>query len=339
MSLFRKLVAAAGLSLMAGSAMAADVTLRFSTFHPQGHWYVVDHLLPLFKRIEEATEGRVKVQLLPKVVGTAQTQYDVVRDGLADMAYIIPGYTPGRFPLQELGELPLLGDDVRTLAPAFVKLYREEFEKFGEFGEVHPLIIYNVVPVRIFNAKRSLNTVDDFAGLKLRSPGQVTTDLLEAMKAVPILKSTAEVYEMLSTGAIDGQISVAPVLLAGNTASFTNVVTSVPGGFANSVHLIGINKARWESLSEADRKIITETLVPEFNTTLTADWKRQDEEAMKAYATMGYKVETTPPEFVEKFRAIIQPIEDAWIARAKSAGVADPAALLARLRAEAAAAR
>jgi TRAP-type C4-dicarboxylate transport system substrate-binding protein len=319
---------------MAGSAWAADtVTLRFSSFLPSTHWYVKDHLMPLFESIDKATEGRVKVELLPKVVGTALSQYDVVRDGLADMAYIIPGYTPGRFPLQEIGELPLLGDDVEVMSPAFTKLYREKFAQYNEFGNVVPFAIYNVVPVRIFNSRHQINTVADFKGLKLRSPGKVTTTALELLGAVPILKSSAEVYEMLSTGAIDGQLSVSPVLVAGNTAGFTKFATSIPGGIANSVHLIGLNADKWNEISEADRKTLETIVVPEFVQSVVKAWATQDKEAMKTLAANGYDVGTVGPEFVTEFRTLVKPIEDEWIDSAKKKGVTDPAAILAEFRA------
>ena len=333
MTFFKKLTVAAGLSILAGTAWADTVTLRFSSFHPATHWYVKDHLEPLFKSIEEATEGRVKVELLPKVVGTALSQYDVVRDGLADMAYIIPGYTPDRFPLQAIGELPLLGDDVEVMAPAFMKLYREKFAQFNEFGNVVPFAIYNVVPVRIFNARRQINTVADFNGLKLRSPGKVTTAALELLGAVPILKSSTEVYEMLSTGAIDGQLSVSPVLVAGNTIDFTKYATSIPGGIANSVHLVGINADKWNQISEEDRKTLEEVVAPEFVQSVIKAWAVQDQEAMDAFKAKGYDIGVVGPEFVTEFQALVKPIEDEWINRAREKGVEDPAAILAEFRA------
>ncbi|MFD2858083.1 hypothetical protein ACFSZS_29695 [Seohaeicola zhoushanensis] len=75
--------------------MAQDVTIRYSNWLPSGFWLKEEVIADWIKQVEEVTEGRVVVETTPKVVGSVQGQYDVIRDGLADLSWIVAGYTPG----------------------------------------------------------------------------------------------------------------------------------------------------------------------------------------------------------------------------------------------------
>ena len=117
----------AAIALSAQSALAETV-IRYSSWLPVNHWYVAGTIVPYLKEIENVTGGRVKVDILPKIVGTPQSQFDVVKEGLADMSWIVVGYTPGRFKLAEMGELPFGGDSTST-GPAFHRTYMKHFAK------------------------------------------------------------------------------------------------------------------------------------------------------------------------------------------------------------------
>src|SRR5690606_35882949 len=92
-------------------ASSAQTVIRYSPWLPPGHAVHEGLLRPWAAEVEKLTEGRVQIEFLPKAVGSPAAQFDVVRDGLADMGVILPGYTPGRFPLLDMGELPLLSSD------------------------------------------------------------------------------------------------------------------------------------------------------------------------------------------------------------------------------------
>ena len=57
-------------------------------------------------------------------LGKAFDHYDMARDGIADGAYVNPGYQPGRFPVIAAGELPFLFKDARTGTAALDAWYR-----------------------------------------------------------------------------------------------------------------------------------------------------------------------------------------------------------------------
>jgi TRAP-type transport system periplasmic protein len=70
---------AVGFSLVLGAsvqtAAAADVTLNYSPWLPDGYPLNAAVLKPWMAEIETATEGRVKFNWLPKAVGKATAQF------------------------------------------------------------------------------------------------------------------------------------------------------------------------------------------------------------------------------------------------------------------------
>src|ERR1700728_153400 len=94
---------ALGLGVRAASAQDKTFTLKLS------HWVPPSH--PLQKAIqdwaddiEKASNGTIKYHIYPSQhLRNAFDHYDVARDGIADFAYVNPGYQPGRFPIIAAG--------------------------------------------------------------------------------------------------------------------------------------------------------------------------------------------------------------------------------------------
>ena len=58
------------------------------------------------QQVEKATNGRIKLQMLPKHPSAAPGTFDAVRDDLVDVSYVTASYTPARHVLPLLAELP-----------------------------------------------------------------------------------------------------------------------------------------------------------------------------------------------------------------------------------------
>jgi len=331
--------AALGLSLASAGASAQSVTVKYSSWLPLNHWINQTIFNPWFAEVEKATQGRVKFDVLPKTVGTALTAYDVIRDGLADTSLVVASYSPGRFVLAEMLDLPMLGNDSSTMSVISERTYRKHFMPKGEFAGTKVLSIFNIVPLQIFNNKRPVVTIDDIKGLKLRSPTKSTTSILNATGGIPILKSSAEAFEMLSSGAIDGQMTQADTVVVNNGTAFMKFGTLVPGGLSNSCLLIPFNPDTWAKISKADQEAIEKITTGKMAQTFGDGFFRQEQKAMKIMADAGYKIIEADAAFVNALRPAIQAIDDDWIKRAKEKGVSDPAAILAEYRAEIAKAR
>lgn len=338
LKVFAGLVAATALTLSMTAAWAEDVTLRYSSWLPANHHVNQNAMYPWFEEITKVTEGRVKVEILPKVVGTAASQFDVIRDGLADVSFIVTGYTPGRFVLAEMGELSFLGNDARVFAPAFNRIYRKHMEPLNEFEGVKLLTIYSNAPGNIMTTKKQVSSIADMKGLKLRSTGPYTTELLNQVGAIPILKSSNEAFEMLSTGVIDGSLAQRETVKNMKMIDLMQYGTLIPGGLFSAALGVIVNNDTWGRISPEDQKAIEEISHEKLALAMGTTFHNADadsEKTMRETSTLTLQVASD--EFVAQLKEAVAPLEAAWAERAKAKGLADPAAVLAEFRAEVAA--
>ncbi|MWB78147.1 hypothetical protein GLS40_08940 [Pseudooceanicola sp. 216_PA32_1] len=303
------------------AAMAQDVTIRYSNWLPNGFWLKEEVIANWIDQVAEVTDGRVVVETMPKVVGSVQGQYDVIRDGLADLSWIVTGYTPGRFPLIEFGDLGLQGEKAGVMAPAMDRIYREQLASYDVFEGVEPLSVLVISPLQMVLKDKVINSVDDLKGLKLRSSSNTLTAAIEAVGSVPILKSMAEVYEMLSSGTIDGQITNLNSVIGFNGLDLTNSQYYIPGGMSNAVILWGLNKDTWNRISPEDQEAIRGISGEVFAGNVGAEYDTQDAAALQQMKEAGYTLTRASDADMEALRSKLKPIEDAWIARAKEAGL------------------
>ncbi len=334
---FTAFAAAAAISALgATSAMAQETVLRYSSWFPPSH-SLNTALAEWIANVEEATEGRVTVEYLPATVGAVRDQFDVARDGLADITLILPGYTPGRFPLMEMGELPLLvPTDQATVAPAFNRVYEEELAQYAPFEGTHVLTVFASAPTSVTTSSgNAVTSMDDFSGLKLRAPSTTASAVIDAVGAVAVQKPVTEIYELASTGVVDGTFfSLAPII-SWKTEDIFKEITEIPGGMGQSVIALLMNQARWDSLSAEDQAAINGVSGPALAAIIGRVWQEDEDKAQAQLAEIGgFTFHDVSDEMFTNFKAAIQPVEAEWIERAKAEGVEDPQALLDAFRAE-----
>jgi TRAP-type transport system periplasmic protein len=333
----RRLVGALALiGAFAAAVPAAGQTtvIKYSNWLPAGQAMRVEVVEPWIAEVEKVTNGRVKIDTLPKVVGTLPAQFDVARDGQADLVIFIPGYTPNRFDLLEVLQLPFMGDDPQVLAPIADRFYRKNLASYGEFKGVHPLSVYVVSPGQVFNVKRPLRNLSDFKGLKMRSPQPSTTQALTLLGAVPVSKPVTEAYELLSSGVLDCILLPPESVPAFKLNDLISYGTIVPGAIYNTVLVMGINEEKWKALRAEDRDAIMRISGDAFASRIGAAYAKGDRAAFDGLRKAGKSVETLSAPVVEDMKKVLAPIEKDWIEKAKKKGVADPQKLIDQLRAD-----
>src|ERR687897_860357 len=95
--------------LSAGPAGAQDKqTLKFAVFTPDQEMTVKVAMTPFSKRVEEGSQGTLKIDLFPNgALGrNPALQTKMVQDGVADIAWVIPSYMPGVYLDDDVFELP-----------------------------------------------------------------------------------------------------------------------------------------------------------------------------------------------------------------------------------------
>ena len=120
-------LAAAGLlGLAAPMAQAAEaVKLKFSSFEPPMANITANVLTPFAKDASAASGGTLQVDMFPGgTLGRNPTQQlKLVMDGVADLAWIVLPYTPGRFDDADVVGLPFVIQNATEASVALHRLY------------------------------------------------------------------------------------------------------------------------------------------------------------------------------------------------------------------------
>jgi RNA polymerase sigma factor (sigma-70 family) len=190
---------AAALALPAG---AEDLT--FAHFMPATSWQHEALFTAWEQAVEDASGGRLDVTVFPaQTLGKAPQGYDNARDGIADIAWTVQGYTAGRFPLSQIVELPGLFDTAEIGSCAFQKLY-DSGALDAEYADTHVLFVHTHGPGHLHTRDRAVTRLSDLEGLKIRRPTAVIGQLLEELGAEPVGMPAPAIYEAASRGTIDG---------------------------------------------------------------------------------------------------------------------------------------
>lgn len=244
-------------------ARAADPEFTFTIHHFLSPKAVTQTKMiePWAKRIEEASDGRIKFEIFPSMSmgGKPPELYRQVRDGSADIVWTLIGYTPGVFPRTEVFELPSIHvGSARATNLAILDsmdLIKEDF------ADLHPLLVH----VHAGNALHLTEPLDSYdstslEGLKLRTPSRTGAWLIEAMGAEPVGMPVPALPQALAKGTVDGALVPFEIMPPLKLQDLTKM--SIEGEnnerFGTSVFLYAMNKDSYASLPDDLRKIIDE---------------------------------------------------------------------------------
>lgn len=183
------------------SAAQAQSEMRFSHFVPTTHRSIAGVQM-WADSLSKATGGKLTVRIFPaEQLGKAKDHYDLVRDGIADAAWVVPGYTPGRFPAASLLELPFMASNANGGSMVFDQWYRPLAAR--EMPEVHYCLGFLQDP-GVLHTSRKVETPQDLKGLKLRSPTAPLSEFFQSIGASSVAIPAPQVREAIERGTIDG---------------------------------------------------------------------------------------------------------------------------------------
>lgn len=102
--------------------------------------------------------------------------YDLAVTGVAHLSHVGLPYTPGRFPMAEVIELPIAKSVESIYSQAYWELYKKGYFD-NDFKEVKVLWLAVVGPYDYQMAEKPVLTFDDMKGLKMRASGKAHTEV------------------------------------------------------------------------------------------------------------------------------------------------------------------
>lgn len=317
------------------SASAQEVVLRFNRWVPPTHHFHARIMAPWAERVEKASEGRIKIEFTASSLGAPPRQFDLAATGIADITAGNQTYTPDRFVLSRVAELPFLGDSGEALSVAQWRVHERYFASAGEYKGTKLLTVFNNGPFQIFTAKKPIAMVEDLKNLKMRAAGGTPTEVANALGVVPIGAPVTEAYEMLSRGIVDGTFLPPDSIRSFRMDKFLAYQVKIPAGLYNAAFFVVMNEGKWEALSDANKKAVASVSGEVFAREAGRIWDDQDRIANEQFKGSGMNITTASPAMMAELKQRLSGIEAAWVKEAAAKGV-DGKAALAMLREEAA---
>ncbi len=285
-------------------------------------------LEPWCAKIATESNNRIKCQIYPSMQlgGSVPQLYDQVADGVVDVIWTVAGYSAGRFPLVEVFELPFFMNDAQSGSKALWE-YVLRYDA-AEFKDVHP-IAFHVHGGGVFHMiKKPIVQRSDLRGMKVRAPTRQTTKMLAALGATPVGMPVPQVPEALAKGVIDGAIlpyEVMPALKVEELTRFHSGPDASQPMIYNSVFIMAMNKARYESLPADLKKVIDANSGMDLSARIGRLFAEM--ELINKQKMAGGAINVISNAEIEQWKQVVQPVTEGWIKDANDRG-ADGAALL-----------
>ena len=312
------LVILLGSSRPARTAPANVIELKLASLVPPVHTMNRSIITPWIKEVEQRTQGRVKVSIFPaETLGKARDDYDLAARGVAEVAEFVHAYTPGRFPLSSVMDLPLGVPSSKIGCRIFWELYEKYMKQ--EYSDVKLLCLFTTEPGQIAMTKKLVKTMSDLKGMRLRSPGPRQTALLRAFGASPLTIPGPDMYDALQKGMADG--ALLPISGVRDFKVEELIKYTTIGNFYALPNGIVMNLNTWKSLPPDIQKIIDETTGLRLAEKGGEAFDRTGAQVQEEQRKRGAEYYQLPPAEMKIFREKFKVVTDAWVAEMESKGL------------------
>ncbi len=311
--MLKPLAAVAALTVAFAGAAQAQINLKLADFAGANDSTYSDVIKPWFEDVNKALAGKVHIDGFPggALGRNPAVQVKLVQDGVADLAFFVPSYTPGRFPDNEVMELPGIIDNSNESSIAIWRMYKAGLLR--GYDEFHVIALWTTFPYNI-HTDFPVTKIADLKGKKLRAGGPVAADTMKALGAVPVGMPIPAVAENISKHVLNGTAADWNVMYAFRivdvaTHHYMAQLGTVPIG-------VLMNKASWEKLpadakAEID-KLSGETLSRRFG---KVNGRVQDEFLAKTRAMKDHTFVFPDKAATAEWEKTVDPVIGKWVAK------------------------
>lgn len=323
MSVFRRLLSplacASALALLAPAAVAQEsVVLKFEHFLSSSAIGHTELVTPWCDDLDKASDGRLKCEIYPSMQlgGKPEQLPNLLQNGVIDIAFTAFGYSPGRFPRAEAGELPLVLPQKLEDANAVMWDYMnnaasEDIENFQMLG------VFIGGDSGFHTVKTPITKMKDLKGLRIRAATRVIGNFLTALGATPIAMPPAQITDSMSKGVLDGVITVwelVPATKLDETSFEHTEMASDQFMLTASPLTFLMSKKRYESLPDDLRQILDEHSGPALNQRAAELWTRTARQARDKVEDMpDQNIHVVDDAFYADMQDKAQLVYDDWI--------------------------
>ncbi|MEJ8850346.1 TRAP transporter substrate-binding protein [Variovorax rhizosphaerae] len=322
--------AIAALAAYSFSAQAQDkpVILKMSSWVPAQH-PLNPSLIAWAEDIKKASGGTITATLFPsEQLGKAFDHYDMARDGIADFAYVNPGYQPGRFPIMAGASLPFLFSNAKGGSAAIDAWYRNYAAK--EMKDVKFCFAFVHDP-GTFHSRKKITLPTDIKGMKIRPATSTIGQMVTSLGGTNVQASAPESRDMLERGVADAITFPWGSIGLFGIDKVVNFHMDVP--LYVTPFVWAMNKDKYDSMSVAQKKVIDDHCTSEWAEKVASPWADFEFAGRAKIAALpGHEVYKLTPDQLDAWRKAVAPGEAQWAEGVKKVG-GDPKAAMDALKA------
>jgi TRAP-type C4-dicarboxylate transport system substrate-binding protein len=239
--------------LLPAGTVAEPIKLKLAFFSSDVAVLYQGGVKPFVDAVNAAGAGVVQIEVFfGGTLGKVPSQQPrLVRDGIADIAFIVPGYSAGEFPDNAVIELPGLFRNQQEASLAFTALVKANVLRgYDDFIVINA---FTAEPHSI-HTRRPIASLDDLKGLKIRVNNPIEAETFDKLGMRAIVMPVNQIADALGSGAIDGA-AVPPAMLAefgvGRLATYHYMIHAD----APTLALI-MNRTRFEALPKPTQDIL-----------------------------------------------------------------------------------
>ena len=315
----------------AGPAAAQEkqINLKVSIWVPSSH-PLVESAKQWGASLQKESGGSITVSLFPsEQLGKAFDHYDMVRDGIADVGYVSPGYQPGRFPIINAAQLPFVVSKEKGGTTAINEWYAKYAAK--EMPDTHFCMAFVQEPGGLHSvAKIVLPT--DIRGKKVRPAHSIVGGWVTDLGGTNVQASAPEARDALERGIADAIFFPwNSMFLFGldKASKFT-----IENPLYTTVFTWSMNKAMYENASAAQRKVIDDHCTSAWAEKLGGPWAEYERAGIeKLRKAPGHTMINLTQEQLAAWQASAVRVQADWAESVRKVGQ-DPASVLAELKAK-----
>lgn len=173
-------------------------------------WFYDDMWRPggRFQQIlEEKSNGRFKLEVRRQLFPRREV-HTAISEGRAQIGEMRAPWISGTFPLFDIGALPFWWGgayewEAFNNDPRMVEIWDDYYRKIG----LVKLGTFISSPNEIIWGHKPVDSLDDLAGLKVRTSGAIQTEAMRALGASPLTIPGPEIAEAVARGTVDGVLT------------------------------------------------------------------------------------------------------------------------------------
>ena len=293
------------------AAEAKTYKITLSTVWPTSYNYLVDPIFEFAKKVEERTNGQVKVTIYHSAqLFKGKEELPALERGDIDMSASNDVYLTGIIPELGILSLPFQWQNnesfQRSIDAGLLDLGLKE--KFKE----HNIILLSATSgggYQVYAKNKPVISPDDFKGRIWGVSGSTASKTMEALGGTPTTMGSSELYMALQRGTIDG--TTRP-LITGSGRKLDEVIDHL--SVTNMYYftsLLLMNKSIWDELPKEFQEIIQQAAI-ERNQTQAKLLKEFESGVEEHFIAKGINVHVPTSQELDVLKSKVKPVYDWW---------------------------